>query len=236
VTAFTESSSSLASEAETLPNSSVEFQKIVPSVAEEEEIGEWEYWEDNEEEGDDEEWEYYYEEDDEEAEYENEEEYENDDDDYEVDWSPEQYEEMDRLFVRYLEQVARKHGADWEDKFELVISKEEVYEEYLAHEEQKQELAEERRRLIEASHKALLKHDESSRVVEDHYYNTLENDSLNRTEEQDSIRSSLGKHMSTDLPPRTHMVVLKSNGQECQATTTIVTTQGGNTHTVIGSI
>lgn len=123
--------------------------------------------------------------------------------DYENDWTPEQFEEMDRIFEKFIQEIANTYGDDWEEKFGWVIDKEEIYEEYLEFEERK----EERRQLIEASHQALLKHKEYIRVEE----YSLNMESQNSTEER------VSNHKNT-------------------ATTTIVTTQGGNTHTVIGSI
>lgn len=204
---------------------------------------EWEIEEADEDE-DEEGWEYYYEE---------EEDEDDDDEDY---WTPEQIQEMDALYERYLQKLDTKFGADWQQRFELVVDKEEIYEEYLAFEEQKQmdAEAEEQRLLIEASHKALMDYDGTLRV-EDEFFTSY--DSLNRTQDQDSIVASLEKSLSADLAPRTHFVVLgtglgqnknihqshndkNNNAQECSAkpttTTTIVTTRGGNTHTVIGSI
>ena len=214
--AFSGSSSSLASQTSVLPTDSIDLQKIADDEMEE--------WDDDEEEWDEDEEEEYY---DEEEEY-----------DEDEDWTLEQYEEMDRLFEKYLQELSRRYGDDWEEKFDLVVDREEVYENYLEFEERKQEEAEERRQLIEASHKALNQHNEYIVVDEDFSQN-------NQTEEAVSVRSPI---VSAELPSRTHMVVLnidnknknhqnvKNAEQECAATTTIVTMQEGNTHTVIGSI
>jgi len=223
-------------------NSVFALQKIDPTEVEEDEKYEWTIENVDEDEEEEEGWEYYYE--DEEYEYDYDEAYDDEDE-----WTPEQLREMDALYDRYLQEVAAKFGANWEEQFDLVVSKEEVYEEYLNFEEQKKIDAEEQRRLIEVTHMALLVHDEALRIEEENSYN----DSLNRTQEHDSVRASLGKSLSADPPPRTHMVVLgtgdsynksvnnkeigkRSNWQACPAKTTIVTTQGGNSHTVIGSI
>eukprot|EP00533_Pseudo-nitzschia_delicatissima_P004418 CAMPEP_0116103234 /NCGR_PEP_ID=MMETSP0327-20121206/13774_1 /TAXON_ID=44447 /ORGANISM="Pseudo-nitzschia delicatissima, Strain B596" /LENGTH=239 /DNA_ID=CAMNT_0003595327 /DNA_START=76 /DNA_END=795 /DNA_ORIENTATION=- len=222
--AFSGSSSSLTSQTSVLPTDSIDLHKN--AQAEFDEDDEMEEWEDDEEE-----WE-----DDEEEEWEDDEE---EDEEYEDDdWTLEQYEEMDRLFEKYLQELSRRYGDDWQEKFDLVVDREEVYENYLEFEERKQEEAEERRQLIEASHKALNQHNEYIVVDEDFSQS-------NQTEEAASVRSPI---VSAELPSRTHMVVLnidnknkndqnvKNAEQECVATTTIVTMQEGNTHTVIGSI
>lgn len=222
-TAFTGPSIALTSEAPLLSNDSMNRENLV----DDEYVDDMEEWEDDEDE-----WE----------EYDEDEEYDDEEYEYEDDWSPEQYEEMDRLYEKYLQEIANRYGADWEEKFDLVVDKEEIYEQYLEFEERKEEQAEERRQMTEASHMALLQHDNNNiRVVVEESYPVM-----NTTEETVSVLPTIGKAISSDLPSRTHMVVLsidnknhaknKNTGQECQATTTIVTTEGGNTHTVIGSI
>lgn len=218
--------SALTSEAPLLSNDSANLENIVDAEYEDD-MEEWEY-------DDEEEWE----------EYDENEEYDDEEYEYEDDWSPEQYEEMDRLFEEYLQEIANRYGDDWEEKFDLVVDKEEIYEQYLEFEERKEEEAEERRQMIEASHVALLQHKNNNnnvRFVVEEFYPVI-----NSTEQAFLALPTIGKGISSDLPSRTHMVVLnidnknhantKSNGQECQTTTTIVTTQGGNTHTVVGSI
>ena len=231
--AFIDSSNSLAAEAEY--QSSLNLQKLDTEKVEDrygwivEEADEYE----EEEEG----WEYYYE---------DEEEY----DDEEDSWTPEEVEEMDALWECYLQKVAAQFGADWEEKFELKVDKEDVYIQYLEFEEEKQE----RRLLIEESHKALLLND-IVRVRQDYH----DGKSLNQTQDQNSVDTSLEKTITADVAPRSHLVVLgpglgfhnknvnhydsarNSNAQEYleipAVTTKIVTsTQGGNTHTVLATI
>lgn len=260
--AFVGPSTSVTSEAEM--NSVLGLQKIYPTEDEEDEDCEHEIEDADEDEEEEEGWEYFYEvetvdEDEEEEEgweyfYVEEEEYEDDDEEYDEEyyheeydeeyddeeyddeeydenyddedyWAPEELKEMDALYDRYLKEVAANFGANWEEKYDLVVSKEEIYEEYLKFEEQKKSAAEEQRQIIEATHMALLDFEEAVRTEEEEYYN----DSLNQTQKL---------YSDTVLPPRTPMVVLgtKNDGKQCLAKTTIVTNQGGNTRTVIGSI
>ncbi len=220
--AFSDSSTSVASDAE---YQSLKLQRY--GVAEIEDDEGWIIEEADEDEEEEEGWEYYYEE----------EEYE--DEDEEDSWTPEQIKEMDALYERYLQKVAFQFGADWQDKFELNVNKEDVYLNYLEFEEQKK-INEERRLLIEASHRALCEHNKAPRV-EQEYHTQLDNSSLNRTHDQNFVAAPSA---NLNLAPRSHLVVLgnennnakDNNGQESQAKTTIVAiTHGGNTHT-IGSI
>jgi hypothetical protein len=199
----------------------------------------------DEDEWDDEDEDY---EEDEEEDYEEDEEDIFEEDEEEEDWTPEQYEQMDILYERYVQEIVNKYGADWEEHYELVVDKEEIYEKYLEFEERKQREAEEQRELTQASH-VLLRHQESVRVDNGRLF---DNDSQNRTEEKNPVRSDLGDAIAADLPPRTHVVVVNTgisyynynhkdnnaqiNENECPAKNTIVTGHRGNTQSVIGSI
>jgi len=190
-------------------------------------------------------------------------EHEDEEEEHKDDWTPEDYEQMGLLYDRYISEVAVKYGANWEEEFEMVVDEEELYERYLEHKEK----AEEKRRLTEAYHKALLQHDESIRVetinTDSNYYNY---EPMNHTAEQFYTESAAGGDaMASDIPPRRQMVVIntgvsyynynknnndssnddnsshdtsnfKCSGQECPATTTIITTRRGDTQIVIGSI
>ena len=139
-----------------------------------------------------------------------EEEYDHEEDDVEEDededdWTLEEYKEMDELYSRYLQEIARRYGPNWRDEYELVVDKEEIYERYLEFEERKLEKeAEERRVLTQASHKALVQHEESS--------SCRKRESQNRTDQisisTDSFRS--GNPMVTGLPPRRDMIVINT--------------------------
>merc|ERR1711935_89957 len=61
---------------------------------------------------------------------------EGDDDD---DWTPEEYEQMDILYEKYILEIVHKYGNDWEEDYELDVDVEELYEAYLAFEERKKE-------------------------------------------------------------------------------------------------
>lgn len=236
--AFGDSSSSVSQTLE-IPNDSLELY---------EKIERFELDDDDDEEDEDDEWgdedeeeeeEYNDEEDFEgEEDYEhkegniNEEDYDYEDDfdeeDYEVDWTPEEYEQMDLLYDRYIEEIAHMYGANWEEEYELVVDKEEIYERYLEFQERKQREAEEQRQLSVASHKALLQHEEQSlsiRAVEKGHNNSYDNESSqNRTEDEQeqevhqfSIESAAappgddnGNTVTSDIPPRRHMVVLNT--------------------------
>jgi hypothetical protein len=199
--AFSDSSTSLP-DAE---YQSLKFQRYGAAEIDDDEG--WIIEEADEDEEEEEGWEYYYEE------------YDEDDEDY---WTPEQIEEMDALYERYLQKVAAQFGTDWQEKYELNVNKEDVYLNYLEFEEEKK-IKEERRLLIEASHRALCEH--KALRVEEEYHTQRDNNSLNRTQDQNAHLVVLGNNAK------------QNNGQNSQAKTTIVAiTHGGNTHTVIGSI
>ena len=216
----------------------------------------------NEDEWDDEEDEQYCE--DEEG-NDNEEDYDFDEEDYEEedyedDWTPEEYKQIELLYDRYIVQIARIYGHNWQEEYELVAGKEEIYEKYLEFEERKQREAQERRQLSVASHKALLHHEgdqectSSHRDIEKGQNNNDNEYSQNCTEDDEeesaAATAPLGDKnknaMASDIPPQRDMVVLKtddsygvqSNGNDCPAATptTIITIRNGNSERVIGSI
>lgn len=223
-----------------------------------------EYFEDNEEEDfDEEEYDYEEKEDFDEDEYDHE---EDDVEEYydESDWTPEEYKEMDILYSRYLQEIARRYGADWREEYELVVDKEEIYERYLEFEERKEEErteaeqkeaerkeaeqeqrlereAEERRMITQASHNALLQHEE-----------TRYHSHKNRTAEQVATESTIaGKAMVTNLLPRRDMVVMNTgisyynynkknensqeSDQECPASRNTIATRHENCQNIVGS-
>jgi len=240
-------SSTLAGQTTRLPNASQESKEKeqwkveIHDYGEDEDEDEWDEWDDEDEDYEEDEEEDY--EEDEEEIFEEDEEEEEDDD-----WTPEQYVQMELLYERYVQEIVNKYGADWEEHYELVVDKEEIYEKYLEFEERKQREAEEQRELTQASH-ALLRHQESVRVDNGRLF---DNDSQNRTEEKESARCDLGDAIAADLPPRTHVVVVNTgisyynynhkdnkaqiSENECPAKNTIVKGHRGNTQSVIGSI
>jgi hypothetical protein len=212
----------------------------------------------NEDEWDDEEDDQYYE--DEEG-NDNEEGYDFDEEeDYEDDWTPEEYKQIELLYDRYIVQIARIYGHNWQEEYELVAGKEEIYGKYLEFEERKQREAQERRQLSMASHKALLHHEgdqessSSHRDIERGQNNNDNEYSQNCTEDDEeesaAATAPLGDKnknaMAFDIPPQRDMVVLKtddsygvqSNGNDCPAATptTIIAIRNGNSERVIGSI
>ena len=66
-----------------------------------------------------------------------EEEYEIDEQEDEHNWTTEDYKQMDLLYERYTKEIVSKYGPDWEEKYELVVNKVEIYEAYLKFEERK---------------------------------------------------------------------------------------------------
>eukprot|EP00535_Pseudo-nitzschia_heimii_P008097 CAMPEP_0197182546 /NCGR_PEP_ID=MMETSP1423-20130617/6472_1 /TAXON_ID=476441 /ORGANISM="Pseudo-nitzschia heimii, Strain UNC1101" /LENGTH=387 /DNA_ID=CAMNT_0042632985 /DNA_START=62 /DNA_END=1225 /DNA_ORIENTATION=+ len=199
----------------------------------------------NDEEAEFDEEDYHHVEDLDEEEYEDAEEDDHDDED---DWTPEEFEEMDVLYSRYLQEIARRYGPNWRDEYELVVDKEEIYERYLEFEERKLEReAEERRLLTQASHKALLQHEEANRRDQ--------MGGQNRTDQQISTGSSGdGNTMVTELPPRRGIVLFntgmsyynynnvkknKSNNNrrhECPASKNTITSRRENSQCMVGSI
>ena len=53
-------------------------------------------------------------------------------------WTPEELAQMDRLYERYIKEIAKTHGEDWEEEWEVPVTKQELYEEYLQYKGQKQ--------------------------------------------------------------------------------------------------
>jgi len=179
-------------------------------------------------------------------------------DHYEDDWTPEEYKQIDLIYEGYIVEIARIYGDNWQEEYELVVGKEELYERYLEFQERKQREAEEQRQLSVASHKALLHHEEEQesasnhRVVEKGHNDNDNECSQNcaEDEEESAAAASLGDNiknaMASDIPPRRHMMVLntndsysvQSNGHDCPAATptTIITIRNGNSESVIGSI
>lgn len=130
-------------------------------------------------------------------EYEEEEEY----------WTPEEEEQMDILYSRYLEEVELKYGANWRDEYELVVDKEEIYVRFLEFEERREQerrAEQDLRILAQAAHKVLLQHEETK-----HYGS---NENQNRTGEQLAADFLYNKKVAeaAGLPPPRDMVVINT--------------------------
>ena len=167
----------------------------------------------------------------------NEDDYEDDDEwDYEEEeeilhdnWTPEELAQMDRLYERYVKQIAKTHGENWQDEFEAPVTKQQLYEEYLQYEGQKQREALERSEMTKATHQALQEQQENSLQTS------------NRTEDQKVSAveveiDAMGDQWEEEVPSRKHVFVINTGSvdgnENLESTTTIITTHG----TVIGSI
>jgi len=53
-------------------------------------------------------------------------------------WTLGELAQMDRLYERYIKEITKTHGEDWEEKWEVPVTKQELYEEYLQYKGQKQ--------------------------------------------------------------------------------------------------
>ena len=53
-------------------------------------------------------------------------------------WTLEELAQMDRLYKRYIKEITKTHGEDWEEEWEVPVSKQELYKEYLQYKGQKQ--------------------------------------------------------------------------------------------------
>jgi len=272
--------SSLASETANLPSASQDLNKIDHfELYNEDEIVEWDdendyneedeigEWDDDEDEGEyeyeyeEEEEEYEDEEEDEEEQLNEEEEYDEDyeeeeyqDDEVEHEWTPQDLDQMDRLYDAYVQEIVNRFGVNWEEEYELLVDKEEIYVAWLNYEEEKKQReveqrvadelreqeTEELRQVTLVSHKALLQQDALALTIE-----TNNAKSQNQTQMQATI-DSLGDAMVSSLPSRSHMIVIntgvsfnkyktKKNSAE-ESTASIVTGEGGNTQSLIGSI
>merc|ERR1712176_1287649 len=212
---------------------------------EDDEIEEWDEEDEDEWDEEDEEEEEDYEDNEEEYEEEKEDDYDEEEEE-DDDWTEYEYQQMDLLYERYLQQIEKKYGANWEAEYELDVDKEELYERYLEFQHQK-------KAKIEATHRALKEHQATTAAPEDYpvYNEASNNHNNNRTDEIASLSET-----AFSLPQRSHPVILNtglhyqkpkegnpaacsvgSDGSTtCSAPTTIITIQHGRTQSVIGSI
>merc|ERR1719428_290399 len=208
--AFGASSASLRSKTVEIPNASMEAGKIER----------FEYYEEEEME-DEIDYDEDFEEDDEEEEEEDdfEEEEDIEEDEQEDKWTYEEHLLMDRLYSRYVQQLVHEYGENWEEEYELTVDKEELYEEFLKFEDKEKAKIEEKRQLIQATHKVLLEYDGS--------INSIEKNDCYNVDLQNSTEGVRGNN--------------NSNMEECSNTptpmpTTIITTRMGNARNMIGPI